>query len=353
MVDLKRQKKNSKAILAVLAVVIVLLILCVVFARKTSPLISGTDDSDPGAGVTESSEMPGGDDGQEPLTVSVNIAKYYARHTGDPGNLYHIDANHVLWGSGNNTCGQLGQGTQDDEFYSENIKIAENVIHVDDSQRGFVIFLTEEHELYGVGAYIGTSPVLLMEDVAYACCGRDDIVCLKEDATVWTWRGGCAGGSTAPMYSYDNPEKLLDDAVLVTGGWFNHAALLRDGTVWTWGDNSAGSCGVAKPAVVSDPTRIAENVVMVWTDFAVDGHPQPGAEERAMAWTGKLKYDTEHESIAELDEVYPGFLNNTVIQKADGSYWVCGENVGTEEKVIPGEEGDYSAVYSHEFYPCE
>lgn len=220
MVDLKRQNKNSKAILAVLAVVIVLLILCVVFTHKTSSLISGADDSNLGAGVTESSETPGGDDGQEPLTVSVNIAKHYATHTGDPGNLYHIDGNHVLWGSGNNTCGQLGQGTQDDEFYSENVKIAENVI-------------------------------------------------------------------------------------------------------------------------------------MVWTDFAVDGYPQPGAKERAMAWTGKLKYDTEYENIAELGEVYPGFLNNTVIQKADGSYWVCGENVGTKEKVIPGEEGHYSAICSYEFYPCE
>lgn len=31
-----------------------------------------------------------------------------------------------------------------------------------------------------------TTPVLLMEDVAYACCGRNDVVALKTDGTVWT-----------------------------------------------------------------------------------------------------------------------------------------------------------------------
>ncbi|MCI8542330.1 MAG: hypothetical protein HFH95_03280 [Lachnospiraceae bacterium] len=45
-------------------------------------------------------------------------------------------------------------------------------------------------------------------------------------------------------------------------------------------------------------------------------------------------------------------MNNTVIQKADGSYWVCGENVGTEEKTVHGRETDYTVVCTHEFHPC-
>ena len=58
--------------------------------------------------------------------------------------MYRIDENGVLWGCGNNNYGQLGQGTQDVEFHSEMVKIAENVVHVDDSQSGFVIWLTED-----------------------------------------------------------------------------------------------------------------------------------------------------------------------------------------------------------------
>lgn len=80
---------------------------------------------------------------------------------------------------------------------------------MDYSQKGFVIFLTEDHKLYGLGnagcgalqqydtfdgnrylndeQYFVSEPYLLMEQVKYACCGRDDIVCLAEDNTVWTW----------------------------------------------------------------------------------------------------------------------------------------------------------------------
>ena len=42
-----------------------------------------------------------------------------------------------------------------------------------------------------------------------------------------------------------------------------------------------------------------------------------------------------------------------MIQKTDGSRWVCGENVGIEEKIVHGAEGDYSIICTDEFYPCE
>lgn len=311
-------------------------------------------------------EIPDNPDESEQLNVSLDITEHYITHKGDPSNLYHIDEDNVLWGCGRNNYGQLGQGTQDYDFYEDMIKIAEDVIHVDYSQRGFTIFLTEDHKLYGMGnagrggllqykevdwsqpadgeQYTVTTPVLLMDDVVYACCGRDDIVCLKEDGTVWTW------GTVYPGYFIERPKKLFEKVVLVTGGWYNHAALLPNGMVWTWGYNSVGNCGVADIGLVSGPTMVAEDVVMVWTDLIVDGYPQPDADDIAMAWTGRLTY-TEYDNIAGYD-FYPFHLNNTVIQKADGSYWVCGENVGTEEKVVPGEEADYSAICTHEFHPC-
>ena len=30
-------------------------------------------------------------------------------------------------------------------------------------------------------------------------------------------------------------------------------------------------------------------------------------------------------------------MMNTVIEKNDGSYWICGEGVGTEQKTVSGE----------------
>lgn len=354
---------------------VVILIVCLASTRKT--LISDENEAQDEINVIEYSEIADQSDELEQLNVSFNVTEQYITNTGDPSNFYYIDENNVLWASGRNEYGQLGQGTQDYEFHSEMVKIAENVVHVDYSQQGFVIFITKEHKLYGVGNagcgalqqheefdwtkytngehYTVTTPILLMEDVVYACCGRDDIVCLEKDGTVWTWGTIYAEGNIIShnVYFVEKPKKILENAVFVTGGWFNHAALLQDGTVWTWGYNSAGNCGVADISVVSEPLLVADNVVMVWTNLAVAGYPQLDADQIAMVWTGNLKYDTEYESIEEFKEVYPRYLNNTVIQKADGSYWVCGENVGAEEKLVSGAEGDYSIICTHEFHPCE
>lgn len=369
-------RKRKKGILAVIILLAAFLVICLAFTRKTTVPEKNTPEENPFIELTEDRETANETDEVSESDISLDIAEYYTTKTGNPSQLYYIDDNHILWGSGRNEYGQLGQGTQDFEFHDQRVKIAENVLHVDYSQTGFAIYLTADHKLYGVGnagcgalqqyenwdwtryvngsQYTVTTPVLLMENVVYACCGRDDIVCLGEDGIVWTWGTVYAQGSflSQNVYFIPYPQKILENAVMVTGGWFNHAALLRDGTVWTWGYNSAGNCGVADIAVVDQPTMTAEGAVMVWTNLAVDGYPQPEVDTIALAWTGKQQYNVP-DNIGEFDENYPRFLNNTVIRKADGSYWVCGEDVGTEEKVIHGAEGDYAVICTHEFTLCE
>ncbi len=94
--------------------------------------------------AAETEEVPETETASEAFSVSIDVRDHYTTNIGDPSNLYRIDENGVLWGCGNNNYGQLGQGTQDVEFHSEMVKIAENVVHVDDSQSGFVIWLTED-----------------------------------------------------------------------------------------------------------------------------------------------------------------------------------------------------------------
>ena len=38
--------------------------------------------------------------------------------------------------------------------------------------------------------------------------------------------------------------------------------------------------------------------------------------------------------------------------KKDGSYWICGEGIGTEQKMVSG-EADYSVTCGSEFVPYE
>lgn len=291
------------------------------------------------------------DNTAQAMPLVIPIEDCYSTNLGDPGNLYHIDENKVLWGCGKNDYGQLGQGTKDYDFHEDMVKIADNVIHVDYSQQGFTIYLTEDGKLYGMGCaatgalqeyesislemrlnghnFTVNSPKLLMENVVYAKCGHDDIVCLLEDGSVWTW--GTVWWQMPKEYFIAEPEKILENAVMITGGWFNHAALLSDGSVWTWGYNYAGSCGVKGEMVVSEPVKVAEDAVMVWTD--------------------RTEYNVDCTDISEFDGWYERGLENTIFLKNDGTYWACGVGIGEEEKLLSPywEVYEYSVICSDEF----
>ena len=283
------------------------------------------------------------------------IEDYYMKSCGDQFNLYTIDEDGVLWGSGNNEYAQIGLGYADEEFHEQKSKIAEHVVHVDYSQKDFVVYLTEEGKLYGLGndstymllqhtempvedlayptkRYV-TSPALLLEDVSYARCGRDDVVALKKDGTVWTW--GMIWNYQSTGYCITMPQQILTDVKMITGGWFNHAALKEDGTLWTWGYNFSGNCGTDKATMIETPVQVAEDVQRVWT--------------------GLLNYSAKEDDITDMEEFGNDYVDNTIIEKTDGTFYACGMGVGDKSVVLPQyyEVSELDTVCSSEFLPLD
>ena len=283
------------------------------------------------------------------------IEDYYMKSCGDQFNLYTIDEDGVLWGSGHNEYAQIGLGYADEEFHEEKSKIAEHVVHVDYSQKDFVVYLTEEGKLYGLGndstymllqhtempvedlayptkRYV-TSPALLLEDVSYARCGRDDVVALKKDGTVWTW--GMIWNYQSTGYCITMPQQILTDVKMITGGWFNHAALKEDGTLWTWGYNFSGNCGTDKATMIETPVQVAEDVQCVWT--------------------GLLNYSAKEDDITDMEEFGNDYVDNTIIEKTDGTFYACGMGVGDKSVVLPQyyEVSELDTVCSSEFLPLD
>ena len=283
------------------------------------------------------------------------IEDYYMKSCGDQFNLYMIDEDGVLWGSGHNEYAQIGLGYADEEFHEEKSKIAEHVVHVDYSQKDFVVYLTEEGKLYGLGndstymllqhtempvedlayptkRYV-TSPALLLEDVSYARCGRDDVVALKKDGTVWTW--GMIWNYQSTGYCITMPQQILTDVKMITGGWFNHAALKEDGTLWTWGYNFSGNCGTDKATMIETPVQVAEDVQRVWT--------------------GLLNYSAKEDDITDMEEFGNDYVDNTIIEKTDGTFYACGMGVGDKSVVLPQyyEVSELDTVCSSEFLPLD
>ena len=283
------------------------------------------------------------------------IEDYYMKSCGDQFNLYTIDEDGVLWGSGHNEYAQIGLGYADEEFHEEKSKIAEHVVHVDYSQKDFVVYLTEEGKLYGLGndstymllqhtempvedlayptkRYV-TSPALLLKDVSYARCGRDDVVALKKDGTVWTW--GMIWNYQSTGYCITMPQQILTDVKMITGGWFNHAALKEDGTLWTWGYNFSGNCGTDKATMIETPVQVAEDVQCVWT--------------------GLLNYSAKEDDITDMEEFGNNYVDNTIIEKTDGTFYACGMGVGDKSVVLPQyyEVSELDTVCSSEFLPLD
>ena len=283
------------------------------------------------------------------------IEDYYMKSCGDQFNLYTIDEDGVLWGSGHNEYAQIGLGYADEEFHEQKSKIAEHVVHVDYSQKDFVVYLTEEGKLYGLGndstymllqhtempvedlayptkRYV-TSPALLLEDVSYARCGRDDVVALKKDGTVWTW--GMIWNYQSTGYCITMPQQILTDVKMITGGWFNRAALKEDGTLWTWGYNFSGNCGTDKATMIETPVQVAEDVQRVWT--------------------GLLNYSAKEDDITDMEEFGNDYVDNTIIEKTDGTFYACGMGVGDKSVVLPQyyEVSELDTVCSSEFLPLD
>lgn len=238
------------------------------------------------------------------------------------GNHYWIDENGTLWGTGPSDCGQLGELRDDLSWITEPKEIAHNVKHVDFSGEYFMIFLTNDNELYGLGGNpagilqesgrenfnrtymhdmnVITEPVLLMEDVVFAKCGYSTIIALKDNGDVYVM-----GNNYYTAFfeeSYYEPEKVMENAKYVTSYFHTFAVICNDNSLWTWGDNRMGQCGIGS---------FSEN----------EEKPQKVMDDVDCAWMGKVAFNSGNE-ISELD--------NLIVLKKDGSYYGCGIGVDTE-----------------------
>lgn len=298
------------------------------------------------------------------LDEEFKISNYYIRNKVTGLNHYYIDANNVLWGTGRNSYLQMGLINEDDinnlEPIYYDVKIAENVIHVDCSVNGyFMIYLTDTGELYGVGANLNgvlcepvnaddmlnpwmnlvSQPKLLMEDVVYARSGRESITVLKEDGSVWWWGQFLSTSLTKQTQSHmenQQPQLMLEDAIYAVCGDIGAAAITKNGELYTWGCNTWGQCGVAcgPDDYIRNAVKAADNVKIVWLEDI-------GFETTNLKWTEDIIMDyNDH------------YEYNTFIQTRDGALMACGIGLGKEKKVAEiyeDTEGEKSSIYSSEF----
>ena len=320
----------------------------------------------------------------EDLQVSspLRIEEQYITDRATAWNHYYIDADGVLWGSGYNQNGQLGNGSYETDLdlgKMDAVRIAEHVVSVDANlNNNFCIYLTDDGKLYGMGLNMAglllgkdsvkqvysdddndrvCTPVLLMENVRYARAGREAIVALQEDGSVYWW-GQIRTTTSTYGSDYDaywtveensvnpvkmmflEPHKVLENCVYVDISAWNGAAITETGDLYMWGLNIFGQCGVAKSENVHDfvwaPQKVLENVSMVWLEAIRQNDDG---------------VDTELENFSWAVHSYT-FDNFALLQ--DGTLLAAGENLG-KDSVTTVVDGDLNQAGSHrasfEFVP--
>ena len=155
---------------------------------------------------------------------------------------YAVKSDGTLWAWGDNSSGQLGDGTETARTTPVQIVLDEN-------------WEPEPSE-----------PVEV--PVVRVAAGYDHSLAVRTDGTLWSWGSnsrGQLGNGTTSSAATSKPQQVagLTNVAAVAAGQYHSAALQQGGVLWTWGDNSSGQLGTNTTVNSSVPVRIMDGVVKV------------------------------------------------------------------------------------------
>jgi len=169
-----------------------------------------------------------------------------------------VAADGTVWAWGNNSGGQLGDGTTTWGFAPVQVKGMNDVIAIA-SGFGHTLALRSDGTVWAWGRNRdgqlgdGTTPLCLIpvqvqgvNDVIAIAGGVGHTLALSRDGTVWAWglnRCGQLGDGTRTRCLTPVQVKAMSDVDAIVAGFDHTVALRSDGTVWAWGKNLDGQLG--------------------------------------------------------------------------------------------------------------
>lgn len=185
-----------------------------------------------------------------------------------------IRSDNSLWGWGMNAHGEVGDGTAIDRHSP--VKIMENVIDVSVGTF-FTLAVQMDGSLWAWGwGYVGEddewaihhSPVKIMDEVVAVSAGERHAAVIRADGSLWGWsdspqnRFGQIGIGYNVFIEEPFPIKIMEDVVAVSSGADNTMAIRGDGSLWTWGRNATWFLGIHE-SHLHTPHKVMEDVVFV------------------------------------------------------------------------------------------
>lgn len=259
-----------------------------------------------------------------------------------------LKSNGEVWAWGNNSSGQLGDGTTTHRYNPVKIDISEVVQVV--TGHDHTVVLKNNGEVWAWGNNSmgqlgdGTTeshykPVRVkISNVKQLAAGYAHTVALKENGEVWAWgwnhHGQLGNGTTCDVQSMPVKSDISDVKQLSAGEEFT-IALKNNGEVWGWGSGAFGILGDEKEQLHSTPVKIDILDVKQVSAGAVHA---VALKNNGEVWTWGSNFDGQLGNYADYYEYLPvkvdisnvkqvsaGSLSTSVL-KNNGEIWSWGWN---------------------------
>jgi alpha-tubulin suppressor-like RCC1 family protein len=270
------------------------------------------------------------------------------------GHVAAIRSNGTLWTWGNNEWGQLGDGSRTNKNIPTQIAITVSTWSKIAAGSNHTIAIKGNNTLWvwgnnsdgqlGDGTLIirntPTPIVITTSNWSNIACGANHTIAIKSDGTLWAWGNNFFGQLGDGTTVYKNLPTQITTGTnwsKISAGWYHTIALQSNGTLWTWGYNYYGQLGDGSTDDKNMPTQIAITTTN-WTDIAGGAWHTLALKDDGGLWTwgynlaGQLgdgtntdKYTPTHIDGTNWSMIKAG-KEHSIALKSDGTLWTWGDN---------------------------
>lgn len=254
----------------------------------------------------------------------------------------YLSGDSELWVAGDNTYGQLGDGTEMNRISP--VQIASEVIAI---AGGFFhsLFVKTDGSLWATGnnqnGQLGDgttinrrSPVLVASQVAVVAAGYTQSFFLKTDGTLWAVGDNSFGQlGDGSLTSRSSPVQVATGVKAVAAGGFHTLYVKTDGTLWSMGANAFGQLGDGSLTNRSSPVQVATGASAVTAGtyhslfVKIDGTLWAmGYNFIGQLGDGSLTNRTSPVQVATSVSAVDGGSAHSLYVKFDGTLWATGDN---------------------------
>ena len=281
------------------------------------------------------------------IPIAVGVA---AASASDYAHTLFAKTDGTLWAMGSNLRGQLGDGTTDDHNTPQHVPgtgvpgvPASNVTAVATGQLHSAFLRTDgslwvmgdnTHGQLGDGSNNAQSvPIQVAIGVARIAAGYDHTLFLRTDGTLWGMGSNEVGQLGDGLgRDHNGPVQIATDVVAIAAGLQHSLFVKSDGTAWATGDNTWGQLGDGTYAQRPSPVPVATGVARVaggWRHslfVKTDGTLwAAGRKLEGEFGDGTIGRRTTFAQSTIIPSIAAGYFH-TLFVKTDGSLWTVGAN---------------------------